>query len=201
MTDTATAARTARVRGALDAMAKAGDAVTISALARRARVSRQFLYRHPELRAEALRHQAADDQAGADGRRRDNITVASLKVELAHAEDQDRRLRATLARLEARLSYALGAEVAAEAGLSTADDVRALRSQVAGLEGDEGQLTSHGHFRLRIFDDGRFASTRSTEASRARPYGRSRQADSTGIGHQPPMAVTGTPMGRRQDPG
>lgn len=59
---TATAARTARIRGAIDAMGKTGDPLNISALARRARVSRQFLYRNPELRAEALRHQAAQDE-------------------------------------------------------------------------------------------------------------------------------------------
>jgi septal ring factor EnvC (AmiA/AmiB activator) len=138
---TATAGRTARVRAAIDAMGKAGEPLTISALARRSRVSRQFLYRHPELRAEVLRRQAAQEEAYTNGRSpRDEITAASLRAELAHAEEQNRRLRATLARLEARLSHVLGAEVAAEAGLSTADELRGLRSQVCALEGDVGRL-------------------------------------------------------------
>jgi len=143
MTDiaAATTARTTRVRGALDAMGKAGEIVTIAALARRARVSRQFLYRHPELRAEALRRQAAQDEAHSNGiTSRDDITIASLKAELAHAEEQNRRLRATLARLESRLSHVLGAEVAAEAGLGVAEELGTLRAQVVGLEGAVGRL-------------------------------------------------------------
>lgn len=46
-------AKAARVRAALDAMAAAGEPPGISLLARRARVSRRFIYDHPELRAKS----------------------------------------------------------------------------------------------------------------------------------------------------
>ena len=56
-----------RVLAALDATIGAGEPLTIAALARRAGVSRRFIYDHPELRAEAERRsaQAADRRAGA----------------------------------------------------------------------------------------------------------------------------------------
>jgi hypothetical protein len=41
-----------RVRGALHALDREGAAVTFGAVAERARVSRAFLYQHPELRSQ-----------------------------------------------------------------------------------------------------------------------------------------------------
>ena len=59
--------KTRRVLAALDTTISAGESLTIAALARRAGVSRRFIYDHPELRAEAERRsaQAADRRAGA----------------------------------------------------------------------------------------------------------------------------------------
>ena len=59
--------KTRRVLAALDATLEAGQPPTIAALARRAGVSRRFIYDHPELRAEAERRatQTADRHAGA----------------------------------------------------------------------------------------------------------------------------------------
>ena len=45
--------KTRRVLAALEATISAGQSLTIAALARHARVSRRFIYDHPELRAEA----------------------------------------------------------------------------------------------------------------------------------------------------
>ena len=73
-----------RVLAALEATISAGEPLTIAALARRAGVSRRFLYDHPELRAEAERRsaQAADRRAGAiiAGAQ---VTAASLRADLA----------------------------------------------------------------------------------------------------------------------
>ncbi len=144
----ATAARAQRVRRVLETMAKAGEEVTIAGLARRARVSRQFLYRHPELRAEALRQQAIRDEAVYAGLGRgDETTSASLRADLAHADEQNRRLRRALARLEARLSLALGVEVAAEAELGRVDETQTLRSRVAALEAEVANLAQAVHER------------------------------------------------------
>ncbi len=46
------------MRAALDATAAAGEPPGVSLLARRAGVSRRFIYEHPELRAK-IAHQAA----------------------------------------------------------------------------------------------------------------------------------------------
>ena len=46
-----TQAKGAAVRAALDALATAGQSLTVAAVARHARVSRRFIYDHPELRA------------------------------------------------------------------------------------------------------------------------------------------------------
>jgi len=51
-------AKAARVRAALGAMAADGEPPGVSRLARRARVSRRFIYGHPELRVE-IAHRAA----------------------------------------------------------------------------------------------------------------------------------------------
>ena len=47
--------KTHRVLAALDVTLSTGEPLTIAALARRAGVSRRFIYDHPELRAEAGR--------------------------------------------------------------------------------------------------------------------------------------------------
>jgi len=59
--------KTSRVRAALAAAIDAGEPLTIAALARRAGVSRRFIYDHPELRAEAEHRaaQAAERRAAA----------------------------------------------------------------------------------------------------------------------------------------
>ena len=61
-----------RVLAALDTTLGTGEPLTIAALARRARVSRRFIYDHPELRAEAerLSAQAAGRHAADDYRQR-----------------------------------------------------------------------------------------------------------------------------------
>ena len=75
----------ARVRKALSAIATSGAEVNFVAVATAARVSRQFLYSHPELRAEIERL------------RTQTLTVARLPARASAGDDSARhRLRAAL---------------------------------------------------------------------------------------------------------
>lgn len=100
-----------RVLAALDATISAGEPLTIAALARRAGVSRRFVYDHPELRAEAERRsaQAADRRSGA-------ITAASLRADLANARAANHRQHTELEALRRRLGQILGRQVLADLG-------------------------------------------------------------------------------------
>jgi chromosome segregation ATPase len=116
-----------RVVAAVDARLATGHGVSIAAIARHAGVSRKFIYAHPELRAQIeqrARHhiRRATASAVADGQ----VTVASLRTDLANAEARNHRLRQQLGVLEQRLSEALGQEVAdqLEPDVERPDDVR-----------------------------------------------------------------------------
>jgi hypothetical protein len=107
--------KTHRVLAALDTVIEGRQPLTIAALARRAGVSRRFLYDHPELRAEAERRsaQAADRQAGtmtASAR----VTMASLRADLANAKAVNHRLTIDLAALRRRLGQSLGRDALAD---------------------------------------------------------------------------------------
>jgi hypothetical protein len=125
-------AKAARLLATLEAMIAAGEAPVVSVLARRAGVSRRFVYDHPELRAEVARRasQIADRQAGAitAGSR---TTTASLRADLENAKAANRRLEADLAALRRRLGELTGKELLAQVG-QTADP--ATSSQKAELE-------------------------------------------------------------------
>jgi hypothetical protein len=102
----------ARVRAAINDLANSGAALNVAALARRANVSRRFIYDHPELRAEA------DQQAilnaarhSADVSAQTSVTTASLRADLANANAANRRLQTELAALRRRLGRALGHDV------------------------------------------------------------------------------------------
>lgn len=93
-----------RVLAALDATLGTGEPLTIAALARRAGVSRQFIYDHPELRAEAGRRSAqAADRHTAATTASARVTVASLRADLANAKAASRRLTTEHAALSRRL--------------------------------------------------------------------------------------------------
>ena len=93
-----------RVLAALDATLGTGEPLTIAALARRAGVSRRFIYDHPELRAEAGRRSAqAADRHTAATTASARVTVASLRADLANAKAASRRLTTEHAALSRRL--------------------------------------------------------------------------------------------------
>ena len=114
--------KTRRVLAALDATIDTGQSLTIAALARRAGVSRRFIYDHPELRAEAERRsaQAADRRASRATAR---VTTASLRADLANAKAANHRLNTELQALRRRLGQILGHEILADLGDAPAGPV------------------------------------------------------------------------------
>jgi len=89
-----TETKAARLLATLDAFIAAGQAPVVSGLARRAGVSRRFVYDHPELRAEIARRasELADHQAGAITAS-SRTTTASLRADLENAKAANRRRR------------------------------------------------------------------------------------------------------------
>lgn len=128
--------KAAQVLGALDAMVISGNVLTIAALARNAKVSRRFIYDHPELRAEAERRSAeiADRHAGAlvaSAR----VSTASLRADLANTKATNQRLEGQLSALRRRLGQILGQDVLADlAADGTADIATALAPRIEELE-------------------------------------------------------------------
>jgi len=126
--------KTRRVLAALDATSGTGEALTIAALARRAGVSRRFIYDHPELRTEAERRaaEAADRQAGAITASA-RVTVASLRADLANAKAANHRLTTDLAALRRRLGQLLGQDTLADLDHGNVD-AGAAGTRLAQLE-------------------------------------------------------------------
>jgi Family of unknown function (DUF6262) len=124
-------AKAARVLAALDAMAAAGEPPGISRLARRARVSRRFIYDHPELRAQIAHRaaQVAGQHAGAVTAST-AVTAASLRADLENAKARNRRLEADLTALRRRLGEVISRDVLAEIGGTENPDTASRVSQL-----------------------------------------------------------------------
>ena len=97
-----------RVHRALRDLDSQGAAVTFAVVAERARVSRAFLYQHPELRSqiEVLRSAQADTPARVPVRQR--ASDASLRARLRGALEEGQRQREEIARLREELALAHG---------------------------------------------------------------------------------------------
>jgi len=133
------ATKVARVRAAIDAMAACGDAVTVTGLARHARVSRRFIYDHPELRAEIELRAVQSTQRQANAMTAAaRVTGASLRADLENSRAQNRRLQQQLRSLENRLSQVEGARLVADdlipAGTLADPANERLAQRVAELE-------------------------------------------------------------------
>lgn len=128
--------KASRLLAALDATVSAGVPLRIAALARRATVSRRFVYDHPELRAEIERRaaEAADRNVGgvtAAAR----VTTASLRADLDNTKATNRRLEAELVVLRRKLGQLLGQDIPADiADQGTIDKDRAGQARIDELE-------------------------------------------------------------------
>lgn len=114
------AGKARRVLAALDTTIGTGEPLTIAALARRAQVSRRFIYDHPELRAEAERRSAetVGRHAGATAASA-RVTLASLRADLANAKAANHRQHTDLTALRRRLGQLLGLDALADSGHAT----------------------------------------------------------------------------------
>ncbi|MFE4496437.1 DUF6262 family protein [Streptomyces niveus] len=165
------ARRRERVLKALDTMLRSDADITVSGLARAARVDRTFLYRHRDLLERVHTAAAAPPEEGRGAA----VSRASLQSDLANALARNTRLAARVRQLESRLSEALGERVWNESGLGATADVDQLQQRIAMLEQDladkQGQLDE----RTDELDAARAANrelTRSLNHNPVRPSGR-----------------------------
>ncbi|MEU0272117.1 DUF6262 family protein [Streptomyces sp. NPDC006307] len=124
------ARRRERVLKALDAAVKTGGDLTVSGLARAARVDRTFLYRHRDLLERV--HVAASTPV-EEGRVA-AVSRVSLQTDLANALERNKRLTARVRQLEKRLSTELGERVWAASGLGAPTDIDDLQRRITLLE-------------------------------------------------------------------
>ncbi|MFG3235132.1 DUF6262 family protein [Streptomyces antibioticus] len=124
------ARRRERVLKALDAALRGGGDITVSGLARAARVDRTFLYRHRDL---LERIHAAANTPFEEGKTA-AVSRASLQTDLANALNRNTRLTARVQVLERRLSEAMGKQVWEESGLGAPIDVDQLQRRITVLE-------------------------------------------------------------------
>jgi Family of unknown function (DUF6262) len=97
-----------RVQSALRELDREGATVTFAVVAKRARVSRVFLYQHPELRAQIEVLRAAHAAAPARLPVRQRASDASLRARLRAALDENQRQREEIGRLREELALAHG---------------------------------------------------------------------------------------------
>lgn len=97
-----------RVQSALRELDSEGAAVTFAAVAKRARVSRVFLYQHAELRAQVEALRAAQAAAPARLPVRQRASDSSLRARLRAALEENQRQREEIARLREELALAHG---------------------------------------------------------------------------------------------
>ncbi|MGN9822002.1 DUF6262 family protein [Streptomyces sp. SD11] len=161
------ARRRERVLEALNAALRSGQDITVSSLARTARVDRTFLYRHRDLLERV--HAAATTPAEAG--RTAAVSRASLKTDFANALERNARLTAHVRQLEKRLSEELGTTVWTESGLGAPADLDQLQRRITELEqqlvDERGRLDE----RAEELDAARAANRELTRALNHTPEG------------------------------
>lgn len=95
-------------RGALRDLEARGEAISFQAVARRAGISRQWLYGQPEIRAEIERLRVIQRDPPASVPAAERSTEASLRQRLHTVLDENRRLREETAQLKHELALAYG---------------------------------------------------------------------------------------------
>ncbi|MET7490616.1 DUF6262 family protein [Streptomyces sp. NPDC005538] len=123
------ARRRQRVLSALDVAVRDGSDITVSSVARAARVDRTFLYRHADL---LERVHAAAAAPAPDGRQA-AVSRASLQADLANALERNKHLTARVRQLEKRLSENLGEKVWVDSGLGAPADLDQLQQRISML--------------------------------------------------------------------
>ncbi|MFJ4613815.1 DUF6262 family protein [Streptomyces griseus] len=131
--------RRQRVTTALKEAVANGMPISVSSIARQARVDRTFLYRHRDLLD--LVHTAEAEPSSHDALG-SPVSRASLQADLVRAQDRNSRLNAHVRQLEKRLSEALGEQTWRESGLGAPTDIEALQRKITRLEQRNVELSA-----------------------------------------------------------
>lgn len=123
-----TARRRLQVHNAIAQLRTDGAVVTVSSVARAARVHRSFIHRHPDLHAAVV---AAAEHPAEPVPTSSAASFASLRADLLNTRAQNNRLQGRIRTLEDRLSEALGQVTYQASGLGAPDDVRGLQQRLA----------------------------------------------------------------------
>lgn len=132
-----------RVVAVTRALLERGDDPAMAEIARRAEVSRNFLYKPDVRHAITAEVQAAGDRLYAGLATTSRVTAASLRAEIENYKAQNGRLRDQLRQLEAKLSRVLGVAVLDELPLDDHRDVgneARLQQRVEQLESEAFEL-------------------------------------------------------------
>jgi len=125
------ARRRQRVITAFNQALTDGEEITVSSIARRAKVDRSFLYRHRDLLEQIHATQAEPHNTPSVG---PTVSRASLHADLLNAQQRAARLAARVHQLEQRLSETLGQQAWRDSGLGAPDDIDQLKHQIITLE-------------------------------------------------------------------
>ncbi|MEU9095655.1 DUF6262 family protein [Streptomyces sp. NPDC087901] len=132
------ARRRERVLTALDTLLRDNQDITVSSLARAARVDRTFLYRHRDLLERVHAAAVTPPQEG----RFAAVSRVSMQTDLANALERNSRLSSRVRQLEKRLSAMLGETAWTESGLGAAADIGQLQQRITML--DQELVTTRG---------------------------------------------------------
>jgi chromosome segregation ATPase len=122
-----TARRSLQVHNAIAQLRTDGAPVTVSSVARAARVHRSFIHRHSDLHAAVMK---AAGQPADPVPTNSATSIASLRADLLNARAQNARLHERIRTLETRLSDDLGQAAFRTSGLGAPDDVRSLHQSL-----------------------------------------------------------------------
>ncbi len=123
--------RCMQVHNAIAEQITAGAEITVSSIARVARVHRSFIHRHPDLHAAVLAAAAAPAEPASSN---SAVSVASLRADLLNTRAHNNRLQQHIRSLENRLSETLGEAAFRDSGLGAPDGVRSLQHALTDRE-------------------------------------------------------------------
>ncbi|TCC44832.1 hypothetical protein E0H73_45275 [Kribbella pittospori] len=126
-----TARRRLQVHNAIAEQVAAGAPITVSSIARTARVHRSFIHRHNDLPAAVMAAAAVPAEPAANN---GAISVATLRADLLNTRAHNTRLQQHIQALETRLSEQLGEAVFRDTGLGAPDDIRNLQQTLTDRE-------------------------------------------------------------------
>lgn len=135
-----TARRCLQVHNAITELISAGAEITVSSIARAARVHRSFIHRHSDLHAAVLAAAAVPAEPATNN---SAVSVASLRADLLNTRAQNTRLQQHIRTLENRLSESLGEALFRDSGLGAPDDIRSLQRALTDREQQLLELRRH----------------------------------------------------------